>query len=507
MSTDIARLHAVFDLAMRIGEGMLTNGAAASEVTAQVLRVTSSAGLRSVAVQVTFDEVSISYLPDDVSTPFTRIRAAGTRVQDFARLTAFEEVTEGYISGEVALEEARARAAAIGQEKPHYSFALVVAGFAVMGGGAALSFGADTLVILAATLAAGLLTVIGDRLARMRLPLFYGQAVGGFAGVLVATAVSFVHPGVNSSIVVVACIIVLLAGLTSIGAMQDAVTGWYVTASARILETIMLTVGVVAGVRGGMLLADRVGADISITGSLPVTLGSALMLTVSGAVMGLGYGVGTHVPVRCLGWIAGVAAASAVIAHSLAGLDMERVWAVAAASLFVGMIAVVLARRLRAPALLFVMAGVIPLVPGSRIYRGLLGLGDDVVAGALELFGAAEIAIAIAGGAVLGQLLAARLFVARTRTAVSFTPVIAAPFTTLRRRRLSIGPRRHRRRGVTEPIVQPSTMTGEMASLPPEIADALDLEAPEHAVRTQAGGTDARERGRPGDTGSRPGPA
>src|SRR5690606_35156534 len=122
--------------------------------------------------------------------------------------------------------------------------------------------------------------------------------------------------------------------------------------------------------------------DISVSGSLPVTLASALVLTVSGAAMGLGYGVGTHVPARLLGWVSAVAAGSAVIAHALSGLSMERVWAVAAASLAVGMAAVVLARRLRAPALLFVMAGVIPLVPGSRIYRGLLGLGDDVVAGA-----------------------------------------------------------------------------------------------------------------------------
>ena len=76
MPTDSTRLHAVFDLAMRIGEGLLTNGAAASEVTATVLRVTSSSGLRNVSVQVTFNEVTISYLADESATPFTRVRSA-----------------------------------------------------------------------------------------------------------------------------------------------------------------------------------------------------------------------------------------------------------------------------------------------------------------------------------------------------------------------------------------------------------------------------------------------
>ena len=98
MPTDTARLHAVFDLAMRIGEGLLSNGAAASEVTATVLRVTSSSGLRNVSVQVTFDEVTISYLPDQLSAPFTRVRSASARVQDFSRLAAFEAVSYTHLT-------------------------------------------------------------------------------------------------------------------------------------------------------------------------------------------------------------------------------------------------------------------------------------------------------------------------------------------------------------------------------------------------------------------------
>lgn len=494
MATDLARLHAVFDLAMRVGEGMLTNGAAASDVTSTVLRITSSSGIRNVAVQVTFDEVSLSYLHDDQSSPFTRIRAAGVRVQDFARLSAYEGVTESYIRGDVSLEEARNRAMGIVQEKPHYTFPLVVAGFAVMGGGAALSFGGDSLVVLAATLAAGLLTAVGHKLTQMRLPAFYAQAVGGLLAVLVAVGVSVIDPTEDSSVVVVACIIVLLAGLTSIGAMQDAVTGWYVTASARILETIMLTVGVVAGVRAGIILADRVGTDISVAGGVAVTLGSVVWIAVSGVLIGLGYGVGTYVPSRLLPWVAGVSAGSAVLSHAFSILVIDRVWTVAITATLAGIAAVLLARRLRAPALIFVMAGVIPLVPGSRIYRGLLALGDDVLGGTIELFNAASIALAIAAGAVFGQFVASRLIPARTRSAVSFTPVISAPFHTQRRRRMSLRPRR-RRQGSTEAIAVPSTMTSELSSLPPELAESLNLEIPDHAVRSEGeghGSDDAR---------------
>lgn len=473
MPTDTARLHAVFDLAMRIGEGLLSNGAAASDVTATVLRVTSSSGLRNVSVQVTFDEVTISYLPDELSAPFTRVRSAGARVQDFSRLAAFEEITHRYIVGDLDLDEARRQAEEIPRGKPAYHLGLVTVGFAVMGGAAALSLGAKPLVMMAATIAAGILTLAGEYLARRRVPQFYSQALGGLVGVMTAVVVDMIDPTVNSSIVVVACIIVQLAGLTSFGAMQDAVTGWYITASGRILETLMLTVGVVAGVRGGLLLADRIGADISVTASLPVSLASILVLVVSGAGMGLGYGVGTQVPARVLAWTALVAVGSAVTSHVLSGLVLDRVYAVAITAFLVGAVSVVLGDRLRAPSLAIVMAGVIPMVPGSRIFRGLLGLGSDVAEGAVELFGAAEVAVAIAAGAILGQLVLSRLIARLPRGQITYTPVISSPFTTQRRRRMSLGLRRSRRKGRPVPL-EPSTMTGEMTALSPSLLEELE---------------------------------
>ena len=472
--TDSARLHAVFDLAMRIGEGLLTNGAAASEVTATVLRVTSSSGLRNVSVQVTFNEVTISYLEDESATPFTRVRSAGERTQDFARLAAFEDISHQYLSGELPLDEARHRAAAIPQRQPLYRLALVVGGFAVMGGAAALSFGAGSLVVIAATLAAGLLIAIAEVLARWSIPPFYSQALGGLVAVAAAIGVSVIDPTENSSIVVVSCLIVQLAGLSSISAVQDAVTGWYVTAAGRMLETLMLTIGIVVGVRAGLLIADAVGADISVTASMPLSITTALVVLISGLGMGLGYGVGTQTPARLLLALALVAAGSGLISHVITGLLQDRTVGVGAAAFTTGLVATALADRVRAPALAFVMGGVIPLVPGSRIYRGLLGLQDDLDVGIAELLEAAQIAIAIAAGVVLGQLISSRVMPYVRRSGIAYTPAISSPFTTLRRRRLSLGTRKMRRRS-GGPVIEPSTMTGEMTALSPSLFDDPEL--------------------------------
>lgn len=435
VATDLARLHAVFDLAMRVGEGMLTNGAAASEVTATVLRIISSSGIRNVSVTVTFDEVSISYLPDPESAPFTRIRAAGVRIQDFTKLEALEQVTDDYVRGEAPLDVAAARVAAIPDERAPYPSWLVTAALAAMGGAAAYGLGAGVLVTAAATLTAAVLAALTARLTARGVPLFYVQAVGGFVAAVAALAVHVVDPLRSSSIVVVACLIILLAGLTSIGAMQDAITGWYVTASARILETVMLTVGLVVGVRGGLLVADLFHADLAVSAALPVSLASVPVVIVSGALLGLGYAVSVQTPPRSLVWCAALTAVSSLATTLLGGAGLGRPWAVGLTSICTGILAVILAERVRAPALTFVMAGVVPLVPGSRIYRGLLEIGSDMVSGSAQLFEAAEIAVALAAGAVLGQLLATRGLRMSGRAVSAFTPVIAGPFTTLRRRR------------------------------------------------------------------------
>jgi uncharacterized membrane protein YjjP (DUF1212 family) len=471
--SDSDRLHAVFDLAMRIGVGLLTNGSAASEVTATVLQVIGSSGIRDVAVQVTFDEVALSYVPPDSEHAVTQMRAAGVRGQDFARLAQYEAVTDHYIAGDLGLDEALARVEAIPRRRPYYPHLLVILGFALMGGAAALSFGGSMLVVLAATVASGLLIWATDALARAHVPMFFAQMLAGLIGVLVAALVSFVDPSQSASIVVIACIVVALAGLASIGAMQDAITGWYVTASARILETLMLTVGLVIGVRAGLMIAGLVGREMVLSDPLPVTLGNVLVLVVAGVLMGLGYGIGTNTPTRLLSWAAAIAAMSAGVAYAL-GAVVQRPWAVAIAAACVGVVAVVLARWQRAPALMFVMAGIIPLVPGSRIFRGLLAMGTDMPAGAGELFGAAEIAVAIAAGATIGQMLTARVLLVHGRAGWAYTPVIAPQFSTMRRRRITL-PLRHRRRH-DPAVAEPSTMTGVMTALPESLRAELAQE-------------------------------
>ena len=94
--------------------------------------------------------------------------------------------------------------------------------------------------------------LITHAMSRRRLPAFYQQIAGGLFGTLLTVAVVATGVDVDPSRVITASIIMLLAGVNFMGAIQDALTGFPLTAGARILEAIIATAGVTAGVSGGL---------------------------------------------------------------------------------------------------------------------------------------------------------------------------------------------------------------------------------------------------------------
>jgi hypothetical protein len=107
--------------------------------------------------------------------------------------------------------------------------------------------------------------------ALARVPFFQQFARAGLitliaAHITEATAqgVSF-FDGVEPTLVVVGGIVMLVAGMTSVGAAQDAIDQFYVTASARLLDVVMRTAGIVVGIVASLELAWRLGAPLSIS--------------------------------------------------------------------------------------------------------------------------------------------------------------------------------------------------------------------------------------------------
>ena len=201
---------------------------------------------------------------------------------------------------------------------------------------------------------------------------------------------------------VTAGIVMLLAGIGLMGAIQDALSGFYITGSARILEALLATGGIIAGVSGGLAIGGWFGVDLGVL--VPGALGLADLpaRTLAAAVTAAAFAFASYAPLRALLGIAAVAALGEAI-YGFANLqDVGVAWASAVAAVAIGLVSFFVAERVRVPPLVVVVSAVVPLLPGLSIYRGLSLIADGGD-GILPMFNAAAIAISLAAGVILGE--------------------------------------------------------------------------------------------------------
>lgn len=417
---DDTTARAVIDLALRTGEALLSTGAPALDVTASVLRLVEGFGLSSCHVDVTYTSITVSYHRGEVDEPMTVLRVVKVRAADYNRLQHLQAIVRDAAAGDLDVQQARVRLEETVRAPHPYQRWLVTVALAGMGAAVAALLGGGPLLMSIAAATTAAIDRVQRALERVGLPAFFTQAVGGAMPTLVAVGLlSLVPRGalrdsqVSPSLVVATGIVVLLAGLSVVGAAQDALDGFYVTAGARGLEVLVLTLGIVAGIVTVLSMAQHVGVPLRVVASQSLASDPVVQVLAAVGVSALfavsGYTRGRGVVVAAgaggLGWAAFVTATTAGVGP--AGSS-------AFAAAVIGLVAQVVAERWQVPSLVITTAGIVPLLPGLAVYRGLFQLVEQGPTQALgpglsSLFGAAATGIGLAAGVSLGAFVGRRL--------------------------------------------------------------------------------------------------
>ncbi|HEX7739452.1 MAG TPA: threonine/serine exporter family protein [Marmoricola sp.] len=400
--------YKTLDLALRVGEILLASGAGASDVAAQMSNVAHVCGLRRATGDVTFTEIAMTYQASPDEPAMVQIRHVRHREIDYGDLTLVDHLVRDLIDGRIDRDEARARIARItstGHAMPRWARTL---GWGVMGGGVGLMLGGGLLLITVAAIAAMGVDLIQRRMSRARLPVFYQQVAGGLFATLLATGLAALQSDLVPSRVVTACIIQLLAGVSFMGAIQDALTGFPLTAGARILEAMLATAGIIAGVSGGLTVAGMAGVELGRFHPGASGFSDLPGLMIGGAITAAAFAFSSYSPLRALvpiGLIGG-------LAMGVYGVLDERgfgtAWSSATAAVVIGLLAYGAGARVKVPALTVVVPAVVSMLPGLSIYRGLSLLAEPggSAAGLVSLINAAAIAISLSAGVILGEYVA-----------------------------------------------------------------------------------------------------
>ncbi|WP_053709166.1 threonine/serine ThrE exporter family protein [Streptomyces sp. NRRL B-3648] len=402
----------VLDLTLRIGELLLAGGEGAEDVEAAMFAVCRSYGLDRCEPNVTFTLLSISHQPSLVEDPVTASRTVRRRGTDYTRLAAVFRLVDDLSDPEthVSLEEAYRRLAEIRRNRhPYPGWALTLAS-GLLAGAASVLVGGDVVVFVAAAVGA----MLGDRLAWLcagrGLPEFYQFTVAAMPPAAIGVALTLAHVNVNGSAVITGGLFALLPGRALVAGVQDGLTGFYITASARLLEVMYFFVGIVVGVLIVLYFGVKIGGELN-PDAAPVISNRPLIQIAASMLLSLTFAILLQQERSTVLWVTlnGGVAWSVYGAMRYVG-DISPVASTAVAAGLVGLFGQLLSRYRFASALPYTTAAIGPLLPGSATYFGLLSMAqNDVDKGLVSLAKAASLAMAIAIGVHLGSEIS-RLF-------------------------------------------------------------------------------------------------
>ncbi|MCZ4606694.1 threonine/serine exporter family protein [Streptomyces sp. Lzd4kr] len=402
----------VLDLTLRIGELLLAGGEGAEDVEAAMFAVCRSYGLDRCEPNVTFTLLSISYQPSLVDDPVSASRTVRRRGTDYTRLAAVYQLVDDLSDPEshISLEEAYGRLAEMRRNRHPYPTWVLTSASGLLAGAASVLVGGDLIVFVAAMLGA----MLGDRLAWLcagrGLPEFYQFTVAAMPPAAIGVALTLTHVDVKASAVITGGLFALLPGRALVAGVQDGLTGFYITASARLLEVMYFFVGIVVGVLVILYFGVNLGAELDPDAALNISprpywqIAASMLLSLTFAVL-LQQERSTVLAVTLNGGVAWVVYG----AMHYTG-EFSPVAATAVAAGLVGLFGQLMARYRFASALPYTTAAIGPLLPGSATYFGLLSIAqNNVDKGLVSLATAASLAMAIAIGVNLGSEIS-RLF-------------------------------------------------------------------------------------------------
>jgi uncharacterized membrane protein YjjP (DUF1212 family) len=412
----------VLDLTIRLAEVMLSSGSGTADVVATAMDVARAYRLDDCVVDITFTTIIVSAVPSPDATPVTLVRSVHTRATDYSRLTGLDRLVRRITAGGVSVEQAHEAMDELTERSHPYPRWLATAAWAGFALGIAMLLGGTWSTCLIAAVTTAAIDRLGRVLNRAGLPFFFQQAAG--AGIATAVAVlSHGFTGQAPSVMVATGIVVLLSGLTLVASVQDALTGYMVTAAARLGDVIFMTAGIVVGIVIALQICTMVGVpirldvDVTASFSMPSRALPVVIAVIGAALSGMCLTLASYAPWRSILNATVASGLAEALLIGLAGLGFGQVVAAGLAAIGVGVGATLVSIRRGAPALVIATAGITPMLPGLAVFRAVYafavdGRFDD---GLGQMLAAAATAVALGSGVVMGEFLGSPLRVGAGR--------------------------------------------------------------------------------------------
>jgi uncharacterized membrane protein YjjP (DUF1212 family) len=383
---------------------MLGSGAQSDDVEAAIRTIASAYGITGAQASVAFSGISISYDAKGLDHPTTVLHIVRERRSDFARLATASALVRRIRNGECSLADAEAALDELERQPSPYGRLVSFVAPAVSASGSTLIFGGNVLEAASTLVIALTVQPALEWLDRSTLPPFFRLLFGAAASTLLVALLVGLGLPIVGGLVLTGSLLRFLPGYALVSGFRDLIDQSIISGTARLAEALLLGAGVALGTALGVALAGALEVELAIvtagrTDWGPVAAGVAAFVAVGAFAVQLGVPRNAVAQAALLGAIAWVMfAGSADI-----GVRFEPVVATLGSAIVIGVAGRTLARRAHAPAALWVVPAILPLLPGLQLVQALLADTDAVrISG---LIGAALTAFLIGTGVAMGDII------------------------------------------------------------------------------------------------------
>lgn len=390
-------------LALDVGEGMLKNGAEVARVEDTIERICQAYGAVHVEVFTIISMINAAVrMPDgSYSSQLRRVKQTSTNLD---RLEGLNNLSRKICRETPSLDEFDEMLHELKTRRAYpkwvnlLSSAVATAAFCLFFGGGLL----EALITL--FIGAGIYFINNYRSARLNS--MAKTVISSFFAATVAGLSHLVIKELNVDSIIIGAIMLLVPGMMFGTAMRDLLCGDLIAGTLKILQAIIQTLMIGFGY---MLTFAMLGERLT-----PEIAGNSddIFLTqlVAALVTSVAFGIVFKINRRHLA-NAGICGLLTFAAYF--GIEMitsSLFWAAFVSSAVAALFSETHARLVKAPSIVMLMPGVVPIVPGGYLYRCVRDIVCGQNASAIANIGAAaEIALGMAGGVVTLTILYAML--------------------------------------------------------------------------------------------------
>lgn len=404
-------------LAVTASDWLLSMGVPANSVVSKALDITEAYCDHPVYVNISFDLITLSQVRGVEYEPLTLIRPVTGRDVNNMTVQSIQKLVYEIRKGKHTLSAAEAALDEILTEPITYPKWLPPAANAAIAPAAVVMFSTDWHALVISYIVALFVDRIVLALGRRAIAPFFRQVAGSiFVTVAAAFMLWLSHQGVHffdgmkPTLLVVGGIMMLVSGLAAVGAVQDAIEEYFLTATARLMRAVLMTSGIVMGILIGLYIAQKLGMGIAVSPN-PLGLSSLEFQLIGGAGLAAAYALSTQTRLRAILWTGIVGGGAVAILYASRHLGISVIPRTGLAAIFVGLAAALFSRLWRTPSFGVISAGILPLVPGLSLYNGLMQLANYPPShplffrGVGTMFTVIGTALAIGAGASFGSML------------------------------------------------------------------------------------------------------